>query len=99
MLDILTCSKNFSIFVDNQNYPFCEVVKIRNGPHHCVPLVEMVKKHKCPIRSPDEGVMPPGRYAPPLEVPTRVRTSGQPEKTYSGGAWGYTHVGSPDGGQ
>jgi hypothetical protein len=31
--------------VDNQKCPFCEIVKICNGLHHCVPLVEMVKKH------------------------------------------------------
>jgi hypothetical protein len=31
------------IIVDNQNCPFCEVVKIWNGLHHCVSLIEMVK--------------------------------------------------------
>ena len=31
------------IGVDNQNCPFCKVVKMWNGLHHCVPLVETVK--------------------------------------------------------
>ena len=31
-------------YVDNQNCPFCEVIKIWNILHHCVPLVEVVKK-------------------------------------------------------
>ena len=31
--------------VENQNYPFYEVVKIWNELHHCVPPVKMVKKH------------------------------------------------------
>jgi hypothetical protein len=31
--------------VDNQNCPFYEVVKMWNGPHHHIPLIEMVKKH------------------------------------------------------
>jgi hypothetical protein len=32
-------------YVDNQKCPFCEVVKMCNGLHHCIPLIEMVKKH------------------------------------------------------
>jgi len=32
-------------YVDNQNCPFSKVVKIRNRPHHCVPLVKIIKKH------------------------------------------------------
>jgi hypothetical protein len=31
--------------VDNQKCLFCEVIKIYNGLHHCVPLIEIVKKH------------------------------------------------------
>jgi hypothetical protein len=31
--------------VDNQKCLFYEVVKMCNGLHHCVPLVEMVKKN------------------------------------------------------
>jgi hypothetical protein len=37
--------KNRRAYVDNQKCSFCEVVKMCNRPHHCVPLVEMVKKH------------------------------------------------------
>ncbi len=32
-------------YVDNQKYLFCKVVKMCNKLHHCIPLVEMVKKH------------------------------------------------------
>jgi hypothetical protein len=32
-------------WVDNQKCPFYKVVKMCNGPHHCIPLVDMVKKH------------------------------------------------------
>jgi hypothetical protein len=35
----------YLIIVDNQKCSFCEVVKMCNGFHHCVPLVEMVEKH------------------------------------------------------
>jgi hypothetical protein len=31
--------------VDNQKCLFCEVVKMCNRLHHCVPLVEMVEKY------------------------------------------------------
>jgi hypothetical protein len=46
--------------VDTKNCPFCEVIQMWNGLHHCIPLVETVKKTymKCLIRSPDEGAMP-----------------------------------------
>jgi hypothetical protein len=37
--------KNRGAYVDNQKCPFCEVVKMYNGLHYYVPLVEMVKKH------------------------------------------------------
>ena len=41
--------ENRGTYVDNQNCPFCEVVKMWNGLHHCVPLVETVKKHICNV--------------------------------------------------
>jgi hypothetical protein len=37
--------KNRGAYVDNKKCSFCEVVKMCNGLHHCVPLVEMVEKH------------------------------------------------------
>jgi hypothetical protein len=51
-------------YVDNQKCLFCEVVKMCNGLHYCVPLVEMVKKTymERPIWGPDERVMPPRKY-------------------------------------
>jgi hypothetical protein len=36
--------ENRGAYVDNKKYSFFEV-KICNGLHHCVPLVEMVKRH------------------------------------------------------
>jgi hypothetical protein len=57
-------------YIDTQKCPFCEVVKIWNGLHHCIPLVETVKKTYMErlSQSPDEGVMP-------LERCSVVRTS------------------------
>jgi hypothetical protein len=37
--------ENRGAYVDNQKCPFCEVVKMCNGLHHCIPLVEVVKKY------------------------------------------------------
>jgi hypothetical protein len=37
--------ENMGAYVDNQKCQFCEVVKMCNRLYHCVPLVEMVKKH------------------------------------------------------
>jgi hypothetical protein len=47
--------ENSSAYVDNQNFLFYEVVKIWNGLHHCISLIEMVKKTYIErlIRSPD----------------------------------------------
>jgi hypothetical protein len=42
--------KNRGTYVDNQKCSFCEVVKMCNGLHHCVPLVEMVEKHICNVQ-------------------------------------------------
>ena len=61
---------------------------------------------ECPIRSPDEEVMPserclgvessdPSRDFRLSEVPTGVGTSGKSEEICSG-VWGYPHVGSSD---
>jgi hypothetical protein len=67
---------------------FYKVVKMCNGFHHCVPLVETVKKTYMErlIQSSDEGVMPPERYStvgtfdgrdfrPMSGLPTYVGTS------------------------
>jgi hypothetical protein len=62
--------------VDNENWPFCNVVKKYNGLHHCIPLVLMVKKYIWNIQFGDwtkglrsqEGVTI-------LEVPTPNRSS------------------------
>jgi hypothetical protein len=35
--------ENRGAYIDNQKCPFCEVVKMYNGLHHCIPLVEVVK--------------------------------------------------------
>jgi hypothetical protein len=37
--------KNRGAYVDNKKCPFFEVIKMCNGLHHCVPLIEVVKKH------------------------------------------------------
>jgi hypothetical protein len=67
----------YSVCLDNKKCPFCEVVKMCNRLHHCVSLVEMVKKTymERPIRGPDERVMPPRKYLSRLLV-LSVRTSG-----------------------
>jgi hypothetical protein len=56
--------ENRRAYVDNQKCLFCEVVKMCNGPHHCVSLVEMVKKTYMErlIWGPNEGVMSPRKY-------------------------------------
>jgi hypothetical protein len=55
--------ENREAYVDNQNCSFYKVIKMWNRLHHCVSLIEMVKKTymEHPIRSPDKGVMPPER--------------------------------------
>jgi hypothetical protein len=52
--------ENRGEYIDNQKYPFCEVAKMCNRLHHCVPLIEMVKKTymELPIWGLDERVMP-----------------------------------------
>jgi hypothetical protein len=56
--------KNRGVYVDNQKFPFYEVVNMYNRLHHCVPLVKMVKKTymERPIWGPDERVMPLRKY-------------------------------------
>jgi hypothetical protein len=68
--------KNRGAYVDNQKCIFCEVIKMCIGLHHCVLLVEMVKKTymEHPIWGPDERVMSPRKYLFGLPV-LPVRTS------------------------
>jgi hypothetical protein len=77
------------VIVLKKKCPFCEVVKMCNGLHHCVPLVKMVKKTymELPIWGPDERVMPPRKcsvigtsgphlsrnFRHKLELPARIR--------------------------
>jgi hypothetical protein len=77
------------VLTTKKKCPFCEVVKMCNGLHHCVPLVKMVKKTymELPIWGPDERVMPPRKcsvigtsgphlsrnFRHKLELPARIR--------------------------
>jgi hypothetical protein len=45
MILMLQKQTSFFDFVDHQKCSFCEVVKMCNGLHHYIPLVEMVEKH------------------------------------------------------
>jgi hypothetical protein len=69
--------ENRGTYVDNKKFLFCEVVKMCNGLHLCVPLVEMIKKHIWNVQfgGPEERVMPPRKYLSELPV-LPVRTSG-----------------------
>jgi hypothetical protein len=63
-VSIIKMAREHTRYVDNQKCPFCEVVKMCNRLHHCIPLIEMVKKTymEHPIWGPDERVMPPRKY-------------------------------------
>jgi hypothetical protein len=37
--------ENRGAYVDTKKCPFCEVIKMCNGLHHCISLFEMVKKY------------------------------------------------------
>jgi hypothetical protein len=64
MMICINCRELKFTCIDNQKYPFCEIVKMCNDLHHCVPLVEVVKKTymERSIWSLDERAMPLRKY-------------------------------------